>query len=210
MSKPDQAKYFRDIAPPEFMENEQQLVHPVRTMIAEEAAKVGKTVLDVACNTCIDYPFMKAKGLEYTGVDYQEKFIKRARELHPGVDARVADALHLPFEARSYHTAYAKDLLEHLPPITVGTGGGGQIEFSGNYQDAIKEIWRVADRLMMLALFHEPGVTAEVRYHSAGFWANTYSKRELNECIVDLQGVDSVEYRSKVGSNHLYLVWRKK
>lgn len=203
MSKPDPALFFRDVALPNFMENKDQLNHPVRVMIAEEAAKVGRTVLDVGCNTCIDYPFMKAKELIYTGIDFQEKFVKRAKELYPEVDARVADATSIPFVSRSYDTGYAKDLFEHLPPL-------GQ---EPNYQTAIKEIWRVTDRLMMLALFHEPisGVYSKtiVSYHAAGFWDNTYSKSEINSCLVDLEDVEHIEYREKIGSNYLYIVKKR-
>lgn len=200
LSNHNQAKFFQDVAPPDFMEGPNQINHPVRLMMAREAAKVGTTVLDVACNTCIDYPLMKSSGLRYTGIDFQEKFIKRAKDLYPDVDARIANAMEIPFPDLSYYTAYAKDLFEHLPPL------GNE----PNYQTAIKEIWRVCSRLMMLSFFHEPAAETNIYYHPLGYWDNTYSQSEINQFLSGI-GAQSIEYRPRIGTleagySFLYLV----
>jgi ubiquinone/menaquinone biosynthesis C-methylase UbiE len=145
---------------------------------------------------------MKARGLRYTGIDFQEKFIKRAKTLYPDVDARIANATEIPFPDHSFHTAYAKDLFEHLCPL------GNE----PNYQTAIKELWRVCSRLMMLAFFHEPAAETTIYYHPLGFWDNTYSESEIIQFLGGI-GAHSIEYRPRIGTleggyNYLYLVRR--
>lgn len=168
----------------DFLEFDREIRHPVRKMIVDRA--VGETVLDVGCATCIDYPLWRDAGFRYTGVDFTKKFVDRAKMLYPDVDARVADALDLPFEDGSYDLVYAKDLIEHIYP--------------GGMWKAMGEMWRVAGMKMMVAFFKAPVVGASVyRRNHLGFWLNRLDKVELLDFLRGLEGQVRVAWEEDVG-----------
>ena len=155
-------------ADPSFLISETELNHPVRSLIAELAKEVGRNVLDVGCNVCMDYPYMTAKDLIYVGVDKYSQFIIRAQELYPKVAVRTADVFSLPFDDNLFHTVYCKDLLEHLEYDRV--------------PDALSEMWRVANRMMMLSFFNMP-LKKKISWHDSGFWNNTLDSMELRRWL---------------------------
>ena len=181
-------RWWREEAPRDFLRKPSQLNHPIRRLIVKEAAAAGRTVLDVGCATCIDYPFFKKAGLEYTGVDITEKFLRRARQLYPGVDVQLGDARNLRFKENWFDVAYCKDLLEHLPPP--------------GHLDVIKELARVARARVLLGFFlapdHRPRNVRRIR----GEWFyNRYNKPGLARWLKGLQGFRSLEIYEKVGLN---------
>lgn len=176
-----------------FMVNVDQVNHPVRLLIAENALELGaRSVLDVACNVCLDHTIMSSRELEYHGIDFESRFIDKAHELYPGIDAQVASAYSIPFDDGSIDVVYCKDLLEHLAPISE----------SPNYQDAVKEMWRVANKAIMISFFHppQPG-REEISWHDSGFWNNTYNRDEIDSLIDDLPGayIKSISVTDNVG-----------
>lgn len=110
---------------------------PIRVRMCNEAGKVGGSVLDVGCATCIDYPRLKRLGLKYTGIDVTSKFISRAKELYPEIDVRVANVLDLPFADDGFDVVYANNVVQHLKP--------------NEYPRALKEMWRVARKLLLVS-----------------------------------------------------------
>lgn len=166
---------------------------PIRQKIVEEVSRVGHSVLDVGCATCIDYPLFKEAGIHYTGVDITKKFINRAKEINPSVDARVGDAFDLQFSDGSYDIVYCKSLLEHLPPK--------------GYERVIKEMWRVAGKQMMIA-FYIPPTDSPTVYEIAegGFYKNVYNKQEIASFIADLEGVYELKTIEGISGHSLYVV----
>jgi SAM-dependent methyltransferase len=166
-----------------------EVTHPIRRVVADEARKAGSSVLEVGCNIAMDYRFME--GLEYVGVDFQERFLERARELHPGIHVQQENALHLTFMDRSFDTVYCKDLLEHLAPDT--------------WRIAVAEMNRVARHLIMVVFFRLWDKETGYYYHAAGYWDNTYNKDEVEACLREYGGL---ELRN-VNGKFLYLVKKR-
>ena len=165
---------------PDFLRVPEQLEHPSRKRIAEEASKVGDSVLDVGCDSCVDYPRFKKAGIRYTGIDITEKFIKRAKELYPGIDARVGTAYDLPFSDGSYGSVYCKDLFEHLPP--------------DGYKQVLTEMWRVTRKLMMIA-FYLPTNNNPTNYNLTirGHYEQSYNAQEIANFIKGLENFNGLE-----------------
>lgn len=177
---------------------------PIRLAIVEEAKKVGGSVLDVGCITCIDYPMHKKAGLKYTGVDVTPKFVKHARKLYPEVDVHEGNILSLPFKNRSFTTVYCKDVLEYLPP--------------GKWRKALKEMWRVARKLVMTAHceppWDKPPKYTVLEGKAYYVWENRYNKAEYTTFIKNLSGFSKLEVREPIKSLKnrdlaLYMAWKK-
>jgi len=171
-----------------FLRNPAQINHPVRGIIVKESCKVGDSVLDVGCATCIDYPLFKGK-IRYTGIDVTENFVKCARELYPEVNVIHGDAFDLLFEDASYHTGYCKDLIEHLPPE--------------GYKKVIKEMWRVTIKLMMISFSMPPKDNPTVyNLTKFGYYQNNYNKEEIIGFLEGLEGLDSLKIIENIGHNN--------
>jgi len=175
-----------------------ELNHPIRKMMAKEAIKIGGSVLDVGCGTCIDYPLYEGTGISYIRLDITQKFLNRARELYPGINVKHGDATHLPFPNEFFDTTICKDLLEHLPPH--------------KWKLATHEMWRVARELVMIAFFMPPWEAETVyEFLDRGHWSNQYNKDEIIDFINDLPELEDFEIRDKVGRRiaSLYILRKK-
>lgn len=180
-----------------FLEFEGQMKHPIRKMIVEKTVEVGKTVLDIGCATCNDYPLFLEKGIKYYGRDITPKFVRRAKKRFPDVDVKEGDVLNIRFGNNEIDVVYCKDLLEHLPPKM--------------YVDAINEMWRVARHRIMIGFFIAPGVE-ETKYRVLKnmHWNSKYGKDEILVAIAHLKEVKNVEIIENIGPNNsaLYVVDR--
>lgn len=168
--------------PDDYMLGEVQRIHPIRSLMAEEA-KIGDNVLDVACGQCIGYPFFRIAGLKYVGLDLTRKFIESSRERYPGIELHEANALNMPFADASFDTVCCKDLIEHLKPEEV--------------QALIREMWRVTKRKMMIAFFlppwDKPNYIVIVDGLHGPYYHNQYNKHEIMAIIKDLKDLDEVD-----------------
>lgn len=82
-----------------------------------DAAGVGlrTRLLDVASGTGHAAAAAAARGAVVTGVDLAEGMVAGARERHPEIEFRRADAESLPFGADSFDAVVAGFLFNHLP-----------------------------------------------------------------------------------------------
>ncbi len=112
---------------------------PIRIRIRDEAATIGKSVLDVGCATCIDYPLYQEIGFRYVGVDITYKLLEGALKQTPSVPVVRGDGKKLPFKNESFDSVYAKDMFVHLPPDA--------------YIQVLKEMWRVTKKALMIGFF---------------------------------------------------------
>jgi len=109
-------------------------------LMADLAAQVGGSALDVGCETCLAYPHFVKLGLEYSGIDITQRFVDH--DVERGIDVRLASVLDIPFEDCSFDTVFCKDLLEHIHPDDVLT--------------AIREMLRVARKQVFIVWFKRP------------------------------------------------------
>jgi len=75
------------------------------------------SVLEVGCGVATNLDLLKQHpgvNISYSGCDYSEEMIVRARKRHPGVDFRVEDATQLGYEDRSFDAVIAGDCLHHV------------------------------------------------------------------------------------------------
>jgi len=176
-----------------FLRTVEQINHPIRRMIVKRG--IGKTVLDVGCASCIDYPDWRDAGFDYTGLDFTKKFMGRARELHPEIQLTTADASEIPLPDKSIDTVYCKDLLEHLPPE--------------KYIAVIREMWRVTKSRMIIAFYITPR-EMPTRYVLADnlHYRNEYSKNDAMAVLNSLEGAKVTEVIEGIGFNNsaLYVV----
>jgi len=183
--------WWKEVANIDHMRTPKQLTHPIRGKIVTEITKVGGSVLDVGCATAVDYPLFKEAGVKYTGIDVIEKFVKRAKEHYPEADIRLGDAFNLQFADGSYDVVYCKDLLEHLPPE--------------GYKTVVREMWRVARRMMMIAFYIPPADDKTVyQKSSGGFFVNHYYRGEILDFIRGLGG--DLEIIKTIDGCSLYVV----
>ena len=72
-------------------------------------------VLDVGCGNGRFYPLIKERHAKYTGIDYSEKLIADAKQLHPDAEFLVSDGVIIPFPQHSFDIAYSFAVLHHVP-----------------------------------------------------------------------------------------------
>lgn len=177
-----------------FLEFDEQINHPIRKLIVEKTVEVGETVLDMACGTCNDYLLFKETPVKYYGRDFTPKFVRRGKQRFPEADVELGDVFDIPFEDNTIDVVYCKDLLEHLPPK--------------KYVAAIKEMWRVTGKRMMIAFFLAPHI-GETKYRVIRklHWNNQYSKKDIIRALV-LKNIKKIDITENIGQNNsaLYVV----
>ena len=172
----------------DFLEYPREINHSIRFIIANKTAQAGKTVLDVGCATCIDYPLHKKNGVTYTGLDPTKKFLDRAVKLYPDVNVKLGNVFELPYNDEVFSVTYCKDLFEHLPP--------------NKYKQAAKEMWRVAEVKVMVAFFIAPK-NVETRYMITknGYYNNQYNKTEIVKFFSALPNIRNMNITENIGYN---------
>lgn len=152
--------------------------NPIRVMIAD-ACKLGKSVLDVGCASCISYPLFLAEGMDYVGMDFTLAFLRVAKKEYGNIVVAHGHALQLPFKDGAFDSVFIKDVLEHV----------GEDAF----KTVIAEMWRVAKIQIIIALYGnlvEKTIykqTREPDEHNAGvppykggiYYFNFYGRQEL-------------------------------
>jgi len=100
----------------------------------------------------------------------------------------------LPFEDASFDMVYLKSVLEHLHPE--------------EWKLAISEIWRVAEKKIMLIFFIPPSDTPRYEYREEGFWNNRLDKNELLNFLTTLERYNGYKLYEDVTGNDLYVVYK--
>lgn len=127
------------------------------------------TLLEVGCGSGYYsevFTRLLPDGLKYTGIDYSETMIARARARYPSVAFEVADATSLPFPDASFDIVFNGVSLLHILA----------------YQKAVRESARVASRFCILHTVpvHEHRTTFLTKYaYGAPVVEIIFEKREL-------------------------------
>jgi len=162
---------------------------PIRVRIRDEAVATGKSVLDVGCATCIDYPLYQEIGFRYVGVDITYKLLEGALKQTPDVTVVRGDGKKLPFKNESFDSVYVKDMLVHLPP--------------DDYIKVLTEMWRVTKKALMIGFFGNSVDTSKeciyglnpvnpaVGYNYPHYWSY-YTKESIQNIFNKLPDFDQI------------------
>jgi ubiquinone/menaquinone biosynthesis C-methylase UbiE len=74
----------------------------------------GDTLLDVGCGTGAVTAALERHGINATGIDVVEEFVRVAQELHPSSVFLVGEAEELPFASESFTFVTLASVLEHV------------------------------------------------------------------------------------------------
>ena len=176
-----------------FLRFKRQEEHLVRRRAVQIAVRLGKSVIDVGCASCIDYPLFKQVGVSYVGIDFTPQFIAYAKRRHPEIEAQVADAVSIPYPEHSFDVAYCKDLLEHQPPE--------------QWKTVLDEMWRVARRAVIITFFIAPD-ESPIKYERKKledeiYWDNKYNATEIHNYFQEKDGFKKLEIIENVGVSPL-------
>ena len=103
------------------------------------------SILDAGCGFCVDYVPLKRScpDLHYLGLDISSTFVSKAKE--QGIPAERARIQNMPHADSSFDIVYARHILEHLD----------------SYQDAMREMIRVAGKEVLVVFFMAPDNSAK-------------------------------------------------
>jgi SAM-dependent methyltransferase len=74
----------------------------------------GKKVLDMGCGYGTTTNYLKEKGIDAIGIDYDETAIKEAQTRFPRGNYLFANAENLPFEDKTFDVIILRDALHHF------------------------------------------------------------------------------------------------
>ena len=99
------------------------------------------SMLDVGVGPGVTYERIRNRldKTSYTGLDISPTAITKLKTMYPDVDFRVGSLMEIPIEDKAYDVVYTRHTLEHCP----------------YYEIPIRELFRVAKKLVVITLFHE-------------------------------------------------------
>jgi ubiquinone/menaquinone biosynthesis C-methylase UbiE len=188
MSEPptDPSAYFeqwqKKVADGSFMLESAHIQHPARIVYTKMIADAGKTVLDVGCGICVDYPRFHIAGIEYFGLDVTPKYLEMAQSTGvPKDHLYLGNVLSLPFSDGQFESVYETGMLEHLPPEL--------------WKKAVREMYRVCRKQLLLIFFIPLSKEKTVYQKQAAwtiFWGHQYGEKDLKEFFSELGTVAEI------------------
>lgn len=155
-------------------------------------------ILDAGCGPGITLEALDRAELDfdYLGIDVTPKMVDVAREAHYGRRFEVAEVNDLPYADRSFDISICKSVLEHLQ----------------SYQDAIFELVRVSESLVILSFFIQPSDGQEEIRFRRGSFENRYEKGKLVRFLESLERVSRLRIHENIAvggeePNAIYEVW---
>jgi len=190
MMKRRQWETWWDTAPETFPRDEGDMKrsHETHKLIAKLTAQVGGNVLDVGCASGLTYDYIKKTGVEYTGIDFEKKFLAHAREMHPEINVKHINAFNLPFADKSFKTVFCKSVLEHQHP--------------DEYLEILSQMIRVAEKQVLIIWFNPPrdGKPVIQLYDGDKLYSNRYDRREVVGFIRKHKRFEKLRVIKNVGS----------
>ena len=159
MSRTDDSQAFKDFEAAGWSDNATgygRLTGRITARVADAlldaaAVRAGTRVLDVGCGSGDLCAAAAARGARATGVDLAEGMLRAAREAHPELDLRRADAEDLPFADASFDAALAAFLVNHLPHPERGAAELRRVVAPGGR--VAVAMWDRPERVEFLGLF---------------------------------------------------------
>ena len=151
----------------------------------------AKSVLDVGCGEGLFlYLLEKERRIKGMGIEISEKKIDYARK-HLNVNAELGDASNLKFGDRSFDVVTALEVLEHLP--------------YGIYEEALKEIDRVADKYIIISVpYDEQRMFITCPYCKTKFNPNYHLRTFKEKNIINLFPSFKLDSVERIGATYIY------
>lgn len=130
-------------------------------------------VLNIGCGDGLETEALMQEGKSVVGVDLSAEKIKIAQK--HGVDAHTGRMEALPFKDGEFASVYCAHALEHAYDL----------------EKAIAEMWRVADRLVIIVPLEERGTDNEA--HTSPMWSEWYLKSKVGGKIVFEEKLKTIE-----------------
>jgi len=142
------------------------------------------SILDAGCGFCMDYDALKRScpEIKYLGLDISSTFVSKAQER--GIPVELGRIQNIPCLDSSIDVVYARHILEHLD----------------TYQDAIKEMVRVANKEVIIVFFMAPDKSANDKggmVNVGGYttYQNRYSRSKMEAFLKTLDKVKSFSWQ---------------
>ncbi|MFF7636242.1 class I SAM-dependent methyltransferase [Kitasatospora sp. NPDC008050] len=156
-------------------------------------------LLDCGVLSGVTYRHLLQAGLEvdYTGIDIGEAAIADCRELHPQARWQQMSVTDLAFPDGSFDVVNCRHVLECLP----------------YYETAVREMFRVARRTVVICLFQlprEPEVLLRRETANGYIWFNRYAPGPFEALLHSLsESVEIVDVTADNGRNRVYFCTKR-
>jgi ubiquinone/menaquinone biosynthesis C-methylase UbiE len=154
----------------------------------------GESVLDVGMGPGWNYDHFKEFGpeVDYTGMDYSERFVRVAKARQPDAKFMVGDARKLPPVVGVWDVVIIQDCLEH----------------TNGFEKPIYEALRVARKRVIVTFWHlEDSATPHINDDGNDGWGAWYDKREW-EKFLDTLNLHWLHERAEIGNRNrdIYII----
>ncbi|MDJ1134476.1 class I SAM-dependent methyltransferase [Streptomyces iconiensis] len=155
------------------------------------------SLLDCGVMSGVTYDDLRRAGLavDYTGVDMSDSVLADCRERRPEATWRRMNVMDLAFPDASFDVAHCRHVLEHLP----------------YYETAVRELFRVARRYVVLCFFIVPSEPERLSRRPAldgsGYvWLNQYAPGPLDHLLRSLAtSVEVIDVPEARRPNRVYV-----
>lgn len=180
---------WRDTNQIDYMSEEGRNEDPSYTLLNDHLAKLYPdtefTLLDCGIMSGVIYSKLKNANqpVDYTGIDINRTALEACRAKHPEARWLEANVTDLAFSNGSFDVVNCRHLLEHLP----------------YYETAVREIFRVARRYVIICFFQPPRDPEVLLRHETDdgyIWLNRYAPGRFESLLERLSmTVEKVETR---------------
>lgn len=183
-----------------FMRRDGRRDHPSRQTVTGRLGELfdgSFTLLDCGVMSGVTYEDLRRAGLPaaYTGVDMSDSVVADCRERLPEADWHRMSVTDLAFPDASFDVAHCRHVLEHLP----------------YYETAVRELFRVARRYVVLCFFIVPGEPEKLDRRPAldasGYvWLNQYAPGPFERLLRTLStSVEVIDVPDDRRPNRVYV-----
>lgn len=119
------------------------LIENFKKTLASQAQKLNiSSVLDAGCGEgfTLEYLRINSIGKTFEGIDFLEKAVEIGNKVHPKIKLKKGSIYELPYKDNSFDLVLSTEVLEHLD----------------NPEKALKEIFRVSKKYVLLSVPNEP------------------------------------------------------
>ena len=183
----------------DYMREDGRADHPSHIVVADQIrrwyADADFDFLDCGVMSGVTCGQLKKAGLKarYFGIDINRAILDHCRSLHPGARWELMSVADLAFPDESFEIVNCRHLLECLP----------------YYETAVREIFRVARKHVVICMFQPPGEPEALlrRQTADGYiWLNRYAPAPFEALLDRLSSsVESVDVADNYRLNRVYL-----